>query len=439
MNKIMFISLGCDKNSVDTEFMLGELRDAGYAITDNEEEADIIVINTCAFISDAQEESVETILEMAEYKKAGTLSKLIVTGCLAQRYGEQIMTEIPEVDAIVGTSAIDRIVEAIDTSGNFIMDCDRLPLPAATRVSTTGGYYEYLKIAEGCDKHCTYCRIPSLRGKYRSIPMERLVEEARFLAEGGTKELILVAQETTLYGTDLYGKKCLTELINRLSEIPGIRWIRLLYCYPEEIDDELIECIAENPKVCHYLDMPIQHASDAILKKMGRRTTESDIRRIIGKIRKRIPDIALRTTLISGFPGETQEDHDILLRFIEEEKFTRLGDFTYSKEDSTPAAKMKEQVPKRVKEKRRKEIMQLQQRISAEFSMSCIGRELSVIIEGKLPEDDIWIGRSYMDAPGIDGYVFVSSPDTYMSGDIVKVKVVKAEAYDLIAEAVTEQ
>ncbi len=438
MVKIMFISLGCDKNSVDTEFMLGQLRDAGYSITNSEEEADVIVINTCAFIEDAQEESVQTILEMAEYKKSGSLSKLIVAGCLAQRYKEQIVQEIPEVDAVVGTTAIDKIVEAINDGGNFIMDADRLPLPETARVSTTGGYFEYLKIAEGCDKHCTYCRIPSLRGKYRSIPMERLIEEARFLAEGGTKELCLIAQETTVYGTDIYGKKCLPELINKISEIEGVQWIRILYCYPEEIDDELIECIATNPKVCHYLDMPVQHSSDSILKKMGRRTGRKDLDAIIKKLRKRIPDIALRTTLIAGFPGETDEDQADVLDFIEKSRFTRLGCFTYSKEDGTAAARMKEQVPKRTKVKRQKEIMLLQQKISADFSASCIGRELSVIIEGKLPEEDIWIGRSYMDAPGIDGYVFVSSPDSYLSGDIVKVKVVKAEAYDLIAEAIIE-
>ncbi len=438
MVKVMFISLGCDKNSVDTEFMLGQLRDAGYSITNSEEEADVAVINTCAFIEDAQEESVQTILEMAEYKKAGSLSKLIVAGCLAQRYKDQIMSEIPEVDAVVGTTAIDKIIEAITDGGNFIMDVDRLPLPETKRVSTTGGYFEYLKISEGCDKHCTYCRIPSLRGCYRSIPMERLLEEAAFLAEGGTKELCLVAQETTLYGKDIYGKKCLPELIGRLSEIDGIEWIRILYCYPEEIDDELIECIANNPKVCHYLDMPIQHSADNILKKMGRRTSRKDLDAIIKKLRDRIPDIAIRTTLIAGFPGETDEDQADVLDFIRKSRFTRLGCFTYSKEDGTAAARMKEQVPKRIKVKRQKEIMLTQQEISAAFSESCVGRELSVIIEGKLPEDDIWIGRSYMDAPGIDGYVFVASPDSYLSGEIIKAKVVKAEAYDLYAEAIID-
>jgi ribosomal protein S12 methylthiotransferase len=435
MNKVMFISLGCDKNTVDTEFMLGLLRDRGYTLTNDEAEADCVVINSCAFIKDAQQESINNILEAAEYKKAGSLKRIVVAGCLAQRYAEEIKKEIPEVDAIVGTTAVDKICDAIEGKGDFVENADRLPLPETNRVVTTGGYYAYLKIAEGCDKHCSYCIIPHLRGKYRSIPMERLVKEAEFLAEGGTKELILVAQETTVYGTDLYGKKMLPELLKQLCRIPGLSWIRLMYCYPEEITDELIDTIASEPKICHYLDLPIQHASDAVLKRMGRRTDRAELEEIIGKVRKKIPDVALRTSLISGFPGETEEDHKELLEFVEKTRFERLGDFTYSREDGTPAAKFKDQIPERVKNRRRKDVMALQQRISADKGKEKIGKIMDVIVEGKLPEDNIWIGRSYMDAPGVDGYVFLNSAGNYMSGDIIKVRITGSKEYDLMGEA----
>ncbi len=436
MSKVMFISLGCDKNTVDSEFMLGMLRDRGYYLTNDEEDADVVVINTCAFIKDAQQESINSILEAAEYKKHGKLKKLIVTGCLAQRYSEMIKKEIPEVDSIVGTTAYDRILEAIDKGSSYMADLNAMPLPKTNRVVTTGGYYAYLKIAEGCDKHCTYCIIPSLRGSYRSVPMDRLVKEAEFLVEGGAKELILVAQETTVYGTDIYGKKMLPELLRRLSEIENLSWIRLMYCYPEEIDDELISEIAANKKVCHYIDMPIQHADDKILKRMGRRTDRKQLETVIKKLRKAVPDIALRTSLISGFPGETDEDFNVLKSFVEKTRFTRLGVFTYSKEDGTAAAKMDGQIPERIKKKRQKEIMQIQQLISKDNGEKNVGRTLQVMIEGRLPEDNVWVGRSYMDAPGIDGYVFVTSEDTYMSGQIIPVKITGSDNYDLTGVAV---
>ena len=434
MNKIMFISLGCDKNTVDTEFMLGLIRERGYSLTNEESEADAIVINSCAFIKDAQQESINAIIEAAEYKKTGSLKRLIVAGCLAQRYADEIKKEIPEVDAIVGTTAIDKICDALEGKGDFVEDTDRLPLPDVNRVVTTGAYYSYLKIAEGCDKHCSYCIIPSLRGHFRSIPMERLVSEAEFLAEGGTKELVLVAQETTVYGTDIYGKKMLPELLRRLCRIDGLSWIRVMYCYPEEITDELIDTIAAEPKLCHYLDLPIQHASDRILKRMGRRTDRAALEAIIAKIRKKIPDVCLRTSLISGFPGETEEDHAELLDFVQKTGFERLGDFTYSKENGTPAAKFPDQVPQRLKNKRRKDIMTLQQKISLEKGKAKVGSVMDVMVEGKLPEDNIWIGRSYMDAPGVDGYVFLHSDREHMSGDIVKVRITASKEYDLVGD-----
>ena len=443
MRNVLFVSLGCDKNLVDSEVMLGLLRDHGYSLTNDEAEADVIVINTCCFIHDAKEESIQTILEMAEYKKYGRLQGLLVTGCLAQRYQSEILKEIPEVDAVLGTTATDHIVEAIEkVFAGERTECyaglQELPLPETNRVNTTGGYYSYLKIAEGCDKHCTYCIIPSLRGNFRSVPMERLVKEAEFLAEGGVKELILIAQETTVYGVDLYGKKCLPELIDRLCEIPGIEWIRLLYCYPEEITDELIQTMKKQPKVCHYLDMPIQHASDTVLKRMGRRTNRKELDELITKLRREIPDIALRTSLITGFPQETEEEHEELLDFVEKAGFERLGVFTYSKEENTPAARMKGQITKKEKVRRQKELMQLQQKVSKQRGEEKIGKIIRVMIEGKLPEENIFIGRSYMDAPNVDGYVFVHSVDSYLSGEIIDVRITNAKEYDLVGEAISE-
>lgn len=435
--KILFISLGCDKNLADSEEMLGLLTAGGHEITDDETQADAIVINTCCFIKDAKEESVETILEMAEYKKTGSCHALIVTGCMAQRYQKEIIEEVPEVDAVLGTTSYGDIVKALEeaVAGNHFeefRDIDYLPDTGSKRVLTTGGHFGYLKIAEGCDKHCTYCIIPKLRGKFRSVPMERLIAQAEDMAEQGVKELILVAQETTVYGKDLYGKKSLHILLKKLCEIRGIRWIRILYCYPEEIYDELIETIRDEKKICHYLDIPIQHASDRILKRMGRRTSKQELIDIVGKLRKEIPDIVLRTTLITGFPGETEEDHEELKEFVDEMEFDRLGVFTYSPEENTPAAEMADQVPEEVKEERRDELMELQQEISYDRGQDRIGQELLVMIEGKVADESAYIGRTYGDAPKVDGYIFVQTGELLMTGDFAKVRVTGALAYDLI-------
>jgi len=435
--KILFISLGCDKNLADSEEMLGLLTAGGHEITDDETQADAIVINTCCFIKDAKEESVETILEMAEYKKTGSCHALIVTGCMAQRYQKEIIEEVPEVDAVLGTTSYGDIVKALEeaVAGNHFeefRDIDYLPDTGSKRVLTTGEHFGYLKIAEGCDKHCTYCIIPKLRGKFRSVPMERLIAQAEDMAEQGVKELILVAQETTVYGKDLYGKKSLHILLKKLCEIRGIRWIRILYCYPEEIYDELIETIRDEKKICHYLDIPIQHASDRILKRMGRRTSKQELIDIVGKLRKEIPDIVLRTTLITGFPGETEEDHEELKEFVDEMEFDRLGVFTYSPEENTPAAEMADQVPEEVKEERRDELMELQQEISYDRGQDRIGQELLVMIEGKVADESAYIGRTYGDAPKVDGYIFVQTGELLMTGDFAKVRVTGALEYDLI-------
>ena len=435
--KILFISLGCDKNLADSEEMLGLLTARGHEIVDDETQADAIVINTCCFIKDAKEESVETILEMAEYKKTGSCHALIVTGCMAQRYQKEIIQEVPEVDAVLGTTSYGDIVKALEeaVAGNHFeefRDIDYLPDTGSKRVLTTGGHFGYLKIAEGCDKHCTYCIIPKLRGRFRSVPMERLVAQAEDMAEQGVKELILVAQETTVYGKDLYGKKSLHILLKKLCEIKGIRWIRVLYCYPEEIYDELIETIRDEKKICHYLDIPIQHASDRILKRMGRRTSKQELIDIVGKLRKEIPDIVLRTTLITGFPGETEEDHEELKEFVDEMEFDRLGVFTYSPEENTPAAEMADQIPEEVKEERRDELMELQQEISYDKGQDRIGQELLVMIEGKVADESAYIGRTYGDAPKVDGYIFVQTGELLMTGDFAKVRVTGALEYDLI-------
>ena len=437
--KLLFVSLGCDKNLVDTEVMLGLLDKRGWQITDDETQADVIVINTCCFVHDAKEESIQTILEMAEYKKTGSLKALIVTGCLAQRYQEEIVKEIPEVDAVLGTTSYDKIADAIDgaLAGNVsieLADVDALPLVETKRLVTTGGHYAYLKIAEGCDKHCTYCIIPKIRGNYRSVPMERLLEEAADLAEQGVKELILVAQETTLYGRDIYGEKSLHKLLRELCRIKGIRWIRILYCYPEEIDDNLIQVMKEESKICHYLDLPIQHANNEILKRMGRRTSKEQLIAIIEKLREAIPDITLRTTLITGFPGETKEQHEELMEFVDQMEFDRLGVFTYSPEEDTPAAEMPRQVPEEVKEERQAEIMELQQEIAFEQAEDMIGREVLVMIEGKVADEDAYVGRTYKDAPNVDGLIFVNTDEELMSGDFARVKITGALEYDLIGE-----
>ena len=437
--KILFISLGCDKNLVDTEVMLGMLASRGYEMTNDEQEADIIVINTCCFIHDAKEESIQNILEMAEYKKNGSAKALIVTGCMAERYRQEILDEIPEVDEVLGTTAYDRILDALDAAlagQHEVMtaDLDALPLPETKRLVTTGGHFAYLKIAEGCDKHCTYCIIPKIRGNFRSVPMERLLKEAQDLAEQGVKELILVAQETTLYGKDLYGEKSLPKLLRELCKISGIRWIRILYCYPEEITDELIQVMKEEPKICHYLDLPIQHANDTILKRMGRRTSKQELIDIVQKLRKEIPDICLRTTLITGFPGETQEQHEEVMEFIDTLEFDRLGAFTYSPEEDTPAATFEDQIDEEVKEDRQADIMELQQEIAFDKAEDMIGREVLVMIEGKVADENAYVGRTYRDAPNVDGLIFINTDVELISGDFAKVKVTGALDYDLIGE-----
>lgn len=439
--KILFISLGCDKNLVDTEVMLGMLASRGYEMTNEEQEADIIVINTCCFIHDAKEESIQNILEMAEYKKNGSAKALIVTGCMAERYRQEILDEIPEVDEVLGTTAYDRILDAVDAAlagQHEVMtaDLDALPLPETKRLVTTGGHFAYLKIAEGCDKHCTYCIIPKIRGNFRSVPMERLLKEAQDLAEQGVKELILVAQETTLYGKDLYGEKSLPKLLRELCKISGIRWIRILYCYPEEITDELIQVMKEEPKICHYLDLPIQHANDTILKRMGRRTSKQELIDIVQKLRKEIPDICLRTTLITGFPGETQEQHEEVMEFIDTLEFDRLGAFTYSPEEDTPAATFEDQIDEEVKEDRQADIMELQQEIAFDKAEDMIGREVLVMIEGKVADENAYVGRTYRDAPNVDGLIFINTDVELISGDFAKVKVTGALDYDLIGELI---
>ena len=440
--KIMFVSLGCDKNLVDTEMMLGMLSEKGYSFTDDENEADIAVVNTCCFIGDAKEESINQLLALRQKKTTGNLKGLIATGCLAQRYAKEIREDIPEVDVIVGTNAIDQIVQAIEDVNlhkktDLLRDINEVPVFGKKRIVTAGGYYAYLKIAEGCDKHCTYCIIPKVRGNYRSVPMDTLIEEAKALAKQGIKELILVAQETTLYGVDLYGEKKLPELLTKLCEIPGLYWIRILYCYPEEITDQLIQVIKNEKKICHYLDIPIQHASDTILRKMGRKTSNSDLRNIIGTLRKEIPDICLRTTLIAGFPGETQEDHEQVMEFIDEMQFDRLGVFTYSPEENTPAAEFPDQIEDSQKEVWQGELMELQQEIAFDKAADMIGWEGYVMIEGKVADENVFVGRTYKDAPNVDGLVFVSSDEEFMSGDFVKIKVTGSYEYDLIGEVLT--
>ena len=440
--KIFFMSFGCDKNLTDTEHMLGTLSKEGYSFTQDETEADVIVINTCSFINDAKEESINAILEMAEYKQSGSCKALIVTGCLAQRYKNEIKEEIPEVDAVLGTNSVDEIHTAVKEAltGKYVeilKPLDGITKDSNGRLLTTGGHFAHLKIAEGCDKHCTYCIIPKIRGNFRSIPMERLIKEATELAEGGVKELILVAQETTLYGVDLYGKKSLAKLLDELNKIPGLTWIRILYCYPEEIDDELIDAIIRNKKVCHYLDIPIQHASDPILKRMGRRTDNAKLVEIIDHLRERIPDICLRTTLITGFPGETDEDHETLMQFVNDMEFDRLGVFKYSKEEDTPAALMDGQIDDEVKEERYEALMELQQEVVFDTTEELIGREMWVMIEGKVSYEDAYVGRTYRDAPDIDGYIFVSADCELMSGDFIRVRVTGANEYDLIGEMVS--
>jgi ribosomal protein S12 methylthiotransferase len=441
--KILFISLGCDKNLVDTEHMLGSLAGRGYEMTDDETEAEIIIVNTCCFIDSAKEESVNTILDMARYKTEGKCHTLIVTGCVAERYKNEVLEEIPEVDAIVGTNSYNKIEEAILKAGegvrpSILEPLDHIPDGAKKRVMTTGGFYEYLKIAEGCDRHCTYCAIPDMRGPYRSVPMEDLIEEAKTLAADGIKELILVAQETTLYGTDLYHEKRLHVLLRELCKIEELRWIRVLYCYPEEIYPELIQTMKEEPKICHYMDIPIQHANDEVLKRMGRKTSQADLRRVVETLRTEIPDIAIRTTLITGFPGEPEEQFRDVCDFISEMKFDRLGVFTYSCEEGTAAALMDGQVDAEVMQNRKDELMTIQQEISSDRGQDLIGSTMEVFIEGYLSAENAYVGRTYADIPNVDGMIFIQTNETLHSGDFVKVIVTGAMEYDLVGKLVDE-
>ena len=448
--KILFISLGCEKNRVETEYMLGILAEHGYEFTDDAQSAEAAVVNTCCFINDAKQESIDTILELAELRKSGKLRALIVAGCLGQRYKEEIQKEIPEVDSILGTTAFDKIVEALDEVlkgqvQNYFESIDRKPV-TYNRILSTGTAYSYLKIAEGCNKNCTYCIIPKVRGHYRSVPMEDLIKEAEELAYNGIKELIIVAQETTVYGVDLYGKKMLPELLTKLCRIEGFEWIRIMYCYPEEITDELIEVMKKEPKICHYLDLPIQSGSDAILRKMGRRTDNADIRRIVEKLRSEIPDICLRTTLISGFPGETADDHNQTMKLISDLRFDRLGVFTYSPEEDTVAAAMEDQVPERTKKTRRTKLMKMQQEFAFEGARKMVGRKLKAIIEGRIGDEDpdtddqgrplyTYVARTYKDSPDIDGFLFIENvPYDLMSGKFVNVMITGSDEYDLIGE-----
>lgn len=429
--KLLHISLGCDKNLVDSEHMLAIMADAGYEITDDENEADVIVVNTCCFIHDAKQESIDTVLEMARLKD-NKLKALIVCGCLAQRYRDEIQKEIPEVDAVIGTTGWEQIADVIEN----VLDArsvksDRKSAVEGKRIITTPGHYEYLKIAEGCDKNCTYCIIPKIRGHYRSVPMEELISQAQYLAGQGVKELILVAQETTIYGTDIYGRKSLPELLCKLSEIDGIEWIRVLYAYPEEVTDELIDVMSTNPKICHYIDIPIQSGSDPVLRRMGRRTDQKQIRDVIEKLRSRMDDICIRTTLISGFPGETQEDFEETYRFVNEMEFDRLGVFTYSAEEGTAAYDFEPKVDEDVAKSRRDELYELQQAIAYEAAEQMTGRKLRVIVDGYLPDDDVYVARSYKDAPEIDGLVFVYSDRELVTGDMVTVEIKDAKEYDL--------
>ena len=433
--KLFTVSLGCDKNLVDSEHMIAIMCDNGYEITDDENEADVIVINTCCFIHDAKQESIDTILEMARLKD-NKLKALVVCGCLAARYESEIKKEIPEVDACLPALEWEKIEETV---AGVLSDKEKKDtVKGKRRVISTPGHYEYLKIAEGCNRCCSYCIIPKMRGPYRSVPMEELLEEARYLADEGVKELILVAQETTLYGTDLYGKKMLPELLCKLSEIDGIRWIRLLYAYPEEITEELAHVMSTHPKICRYIDMPIQSGCDSVLKRMGRHTDSEGIKKTVRMLREKMPDICIRTTFITGFPGESQKDFEETYRFINEMEFDRLGVFVFSPEEGTKAYGFDGRVSAKTAKKRSDELYELQQAIAFEAAEDMKGKELTVMIDGYLPDDDVYVGRSYKDAPDIDGLVFVEAKRQLMTGDMIKVRVTGAKGYDLEGEMTDE-
>lgn len=440
MNKgnIFFVSLGCDKNLVDTEVMLGHIRDAGYDLVNEESEADIAIINTCSFIHDAKEESVQTILELGQMKESG-LKGLIAVGCLTQRYQEELVREIPELDGILGTSNYDEIVQAIETVLNqekyiSFKDINYTCAPYIKRQGDQTAHYAYLKISDGCNNNCTYCIIPSLRGRVRSRTIESLVEETAYLVSQGKTEIILVAQDVTKYGIDLYKEKALPKLLRALCQVEGLEWLRLLYCYPEDITDELIEVMASEPKIQHYIDIPIQHISNPVLKGMARRSNDATIKGVIGKLRKAMPDIAIRSSLIVGFPGETEEDFEALASFVKEYRLDRVGCFTYSLEEGTKAALMEEQIPQEVMEERRDTIMAIQQQVSLEKNRTMVGRHLTCLIEGYIPTDNVYVGRTYKDAPGVDGVIFIDSPYNLLAGQLVPVMVTDCNEYDLIGE-----
>jgi len=441
---ILLVSLGCDKNLCDSEAMLGLLRANNYNITNDETLADVVIVNTCSFIHDAMEESINTILEMAKLKEK-RLQYLIVTGCLAERFKDEIFDEIPEIDACLGTTSFDKIVEVIKELEadkkvvSVYEDIDRLAIVETDKVITSGTFMGYLKIAEGCNKFCTYCVIPHIRGRYRSVPMDKLIKEAEYMVSQGIKEIILVAQETTMYGIDLYGEKSLPKLIHLLAQIDGLEWIRLMYCYPEEITDELIDTFANEPKLCNYIDMPLQHSEDSILKRMGRRTDKKQIKNIIARLRGKVPDIAIRTTLITGFPGETEDEHKNLLEFIDEVEFDRLGVFTYSREEGTPAANFDNQVDEETAIRWRDEIMELQQEVSHDININFVGKNISVMIEGYSPDEDVYVGRTYRDAPNVDGLVFVRCDYELITGTMVDVRITEAGPYDMIGEIIEDE
>lgn len=441
---VAFTSLGCDKNRVDSEVMLGILAQNGFQTIADEAEADIIVINTCCFIKDALDESIETILEMAEYKKTGKCKGLIVAGCLGQRYEKEFFDELPEVDAVIGTAAYESVAEvAADIlkgkmGEKYLEDIDR-PMEDTNgklRILSTAPYFAYLKISEGCDNHCTYCVIPKLRGKHRSRTMESLVEEAKVLADNGVKELVIVAQDTSIYGRDLYGEPKLHALLEELSKVDGIEWIRLLYCYPETLTQETIDEMARNEKICHYIDMPIQHGNDAVLKRMGRKSIQALIKEKVAALRGAMPDIAIRTTLIVGFPGETEEEFQDLVEFVEEMRFDRLGVFSYSQEEGTAAAIMENQIDEDLKEVRKETIMDIQKNIAASLCEKEVGKVVQVLVEGKLPEENIYCGRTRRDAPDIDGLVFLTAEEELYSGDFVTARIREAGDYDLMGDVI---
>lgn len=439
MIKVSMASLGCSKNLIDSEQMLGLLEQSGYEIVENEEDADILIVNTCTFIESAKMESIECILELAQYKKTGHCKYLIVTGCLAQRYKEQILSELPEVDAVIGTNEYDKIADVIrslDEEQEKRLFCAETPLLCETsRLRSTPGYTAYLKIAEGCDNHCTYCVIPSIRGRYRSRRMEDIISEAKELAADGVKELVVIAQDTTRYGKDLYGEYRLAELLRELCHIDNIEWVRVHYCYPEIVTDKLIDVFAEESKLCNYFDIPVQHCSDGILKRMGRRTSKKQITELIAQIRHRLPDAVIRTSLIVGFPGETEEEFEELRQFVEETKFDRLGVFAYSREEDTPAYDMDNQIDEEEKERRRELLMMVQSEISQQLNEDKIGKTVRVLVEGKDEIIKSYYGRTYADSIEIDGKVFFKSDKPLKEGDFASVKIEQVLEYDLFGTA----